>query len=226
MAIVLIRTVIVFTVLLGCMRLLGKRQLSELELSELVVSVLVADLASLPLGDIGIPLMNGLVSILTLVCLELILSGVTLRFGRLRGALFGQPCFLIEKGVIDQREMSRNRYTLDELTEELRRQGVLDPASVEYAVLENDGTLNVLLFPAHRPVTAGQLHCEEESTGYPHILIGDGRIMSENLGKCGRDETWLRQECRKRGAASPEEVYLFTCDAAGNIYYAPKEARP
>lgn len=225
MAIVLIRTVIVYAVLLACMRLLGKRQLSELELSELVVSVLVADLASLPLQDIGIPLMNGLVSILTLVCLELILSGLTLRFGRLRASLFGRPCFLIEKGVINQREMAQNRYTIDELAEELRRQGVLDPAAVEYAVLENDGTLNVLLFPAYQPATAGQLHCEKASTGYPRILISDGRIMSENLKKCGRDETWLRQECRQRGAASPKEVYLFTCDAAGNIYYAAKEQK-
>ena len=91
------RTIIIFTVLLLCMRILGKRQLGELELSELVVSVLVADLASLPLQDIGIPLMNGLVSILTLFCLELILSGVTLRSQKLRAALFGKPCFLIEK---------------------------------------------------------------------------------------------------------------------------------
>lgn len=84
------RTIIIFTVLLLCMRILGKRQLGELELSELVVSVLVADLASLPLQDIGIPLMNGLVSILTLFCLELILSGVTLRSQKLRAALFRQ----------------------------------------------------------------------------------------------------------------------------------------
>ena len=149
------RTVIIFTVLLLCMRILGKRQLGELELSELVVSVLVADLASLPLQDIGIPLMTGLVSILTLFCLELILSGVTLRSQKLRAALFGKPCFLIEKGAINQREMHRCRFSVDELTEELRRQSVTDLSTVEYAILETDGTLNVILTPAERPVTAG-----------------------------------------------------------------------
>ncbi|MBR6115528.1 MAG: DUF421 domain-containing protein [Oscillospiraceae bacterium] len=226
MAIVLIRTVIVFAVLLVCMRLLGKRQLGELELSELVVSVLVADLASLPLQDIGIPLLNGLVSILTLFCLELILSGAALRFGRLRTALFGQPCFLIEKGVINQREMRRNRFTIDELTEELRRQSVLDPSTVEYAVLETDGSLNVMLFPAFQPATAAQLGCAAESRGYPRVLVSDGRVLSENLRQCGRDEAWLREECRRRGAASPAEVFLLTCDAAGNIYYAAKEDAP
>ena len=113
MAIVLLRTIIIFSLLLLCMRILGKRQLGELELSELVVSVLVADLASLPLQDIGIPLMNGLVSILTLFCLELILSGVALRSQKLRAALFGKPCFLIEKGTINQKEMHRCRFSVD-----------------------------------------------------------------------------------------------------------------
>ena len=225
MAIVLIRTAIVFAVLLGGMRLLGKRQLGELELSELVVSVLIADLASLPLQDIGIPLLNGLVSILTLISLELILSGITLRCGRLRAALFGRPCFLIEKGVIDQREMARSRFTVEELCEQLRRQGVLDPATVEYAVLETDGTLNVILFPEHRPATAGQLGCAEASRGYPRILVGDGRVLSENLCRCGHDEAWLRRQCRKHGAASPEEVFLLTCDAADGIYFCRKEPR-
>ena len=223
MAIILIRTVIVFTSLVICMRLLGKRQLGELELSELVVSVLVADLASLPLQDIGIPLLNGLVSIFTLFCLELILSGAALRWGRLRSFLFGKPCFLIVKGVIDQREMVRNRFTVDELAEELRRQGVTDIQSVEYAVLETDGTLNVVLFPACRPLTAGDMGLVPESRGLPHILISDGRVISENLTVCGKTDRWLREECRARGARSPSEVFLFTLDDSGAIYYAGKE---
>ena len=163
------RTIIIFTVLLLCMRILGKRQLGELELSELVVSVLVADLASLPLQDIGIPLMNGLVSILTLFCLELILSGVTLRSQKLRAALFGKPCFLIEKGTINQKEMHRCRFSVDELTEELRRQSVTDLSTVEYAILETDGTLNVILTPAPRYRRAAPLRRAGDGLPlYPH----------------------------------------------------------
>ena len=223
MAIVLIRTVIVFASLLICMRLLGKRQLGELELSELVVSVLVADLASLPLQDIGIPLINGLVSILTLFALELLLSGITLRSGRFRAVVFGKPCFLIEKGIICQQEMTHNRYTLDELTEELRRKSVTDISTVEYAVLENDGTLSVILFPQYRAATAGDMGKEPKSGGYPHVFISDGRVIADNLRHFGKEEGWLKKECRARGAASVEEVFLFTCDDAGNIYFARKE---
>lgn len=225
MVIVLLRTMLVYAVLLLGMRLMGKRQLGELELSELVVSVLVADLASLPLQDIGIPMMNGLVSILTLFCLELILSGLVLRFGRLRTALFGKPCFLVENGVINQREMRRNRFTLDELTEELRRQSVLDIQSVEYAVLETDGTLNVVLTEDKKPVTAGQLGLQSPKSGYPFILISDGRILSDNLRKCGRDEAWLREECKRRGADSPEKVFLLTCTSRGDVFFAAKEEK-
>ena len=165
MAIVLLRTIIIFSLLLLCMRILGKRQLGELELSELVVSVLVADLASLPLQDIGIPLMNGLVSILTLFCLELILSGVALRSQKLRAALFGKPCFLIEKGTINQKEMHRCRFSVDELTEELRRQSVTDLSTVEYAILETDGTLNVILTAAERRNRAARKSAQMRQIG-------------------------------------------------------------
>lgn len=225
MAIIILRTTIIYAALLACMRLLGKRQLGELELSELVVSVLIADLASLPLQDVGIPLVNGLVAIVTLFCLELILSGLTLRFHRLRTLLFGKPCFLVKNGVIDRKEMIRNRFSLDELTGELRRQGVLSPADAEFAILETDGSLTVILPPEDRPVTAGQMGRAVPDGGYPYVLISDGRILSDNLRALGRDERWLRAECVRRGAASPKEVFLFTCTPGGRIYYAPGEKR-
>lgn len=220
------RTIIIFTVLLLCMRILGKRQLGELELSELVVSVLVADLASLPLQDIGIPLMNGLVSILTLFCLELILSGVTLRSQKLRAALFGKPCFLIEKGTINQKEMHRCRFSVDELTEELRRQSVTDLSTVEYAILETDGTLNVILTPAERPVTAGQLRCAEPETATPIFSSATGRCCAKIFANAAKRRNGLRGECRRQGVKSPEQVFLLTCDTTGNVYFAKREKRP
>ena len=122
--------------------------------------------------------------------------------------------------------MHRCRFSVDELTEELRAQSVTDLSTVEYAILETDGTLNVILTPAERPVTAGQLHCAEPETGYPYILISDGTVLRENLRKCGKTEDWLRAECRRQGAKSPEQVFLLTCDKAGNVYFAKREKRP
>ncbi len=223
MAIVFLRTVVIFVVVVLSMRLMGKRQLGELELSELVVSVLIADIAANPLQDIGIPLLNGLIPVVTLLCCEMLVSFFIVRSVRFRALLCGKPSMLIVRGVVDQREMRRNRFTLDELTEELRNQGVTDIASIEYAILETDGRLNTILFPAQQPVTAEQMGIETPQGGYPTILINDGRLLSENLRLLGLDEKWLKKELRQRGAKSASEVYLLTRDAAGGVYYEAKE---
>ena len=154
MAIILIRTLIIFLALIVAMRLMGKRQLGELELSELVVAVLIADIASIPLQNPSLPLSYGLIPLLVLFCCELIFSGLTYKSIHLRKLLYGRPNFIIERGRIAQQAMHRNRFTLDELTQELRNQGILDIASVEYAVLETNGRLNIILTPEQQPATA------------------------------------------------------------------------
>lgn len=224
MAVILIRSMILFLSLFLLMRLMGKRQLGQLEPSELVVSVLIADLGAHPLQDIGMPMIYGLVSIVTIFCLELILSGLALKSVRLRAILWGKPCFLIRKGQIDQKEMRRNRFTLDELTEELRRQSVLDISSVAYAVLETDGTLNVLLNPADQPVTAGQMNVPTQEPGYPMILIDDGRIQQDNLKKSGRDIRWLQKTLQEHDVKDAGEVFLLTVRENGITYFAKKDA--
>lgn len=219
MAIILIRTLILFLSLILAMRLMGKRQLGELELSELVVAVLVADIASIPLQNPSLPLSYGLIPL----CCELIISGLTYRSVRLRKLLYGRPNLIIERGRIAQQAMHRNRFTLDELTQELRNQGILDIASVEYAVLETNGRLNIILTPEQQPVTAGQMGVTPDDTGYFSILINNGRIIDKNLKRMGRDERWLQKQLHQRGAQSVRDVYLLMLNDAGQIYFAAKE---
>lgn len=119
--------------------------------------------------------------------------------------------------------MRRCRLNLEELYEELRTQSITNVAQVEYAVLETDGTLSVILFPEFRPATARDLGLAPQDTGYPVIIINDGKLMRENLRLAGRDEAWLRRELKKRGASGPGDVYLLLLDNAGGVYYAAKE---
>ena len=177
MAIIFVRTLIIYFSLLLIMRLLGKRQLGEMELSEFVVAALIADLASHPLQDIGIPMINGMVPIVTLFCCEVLISGLTMKNIRLRALLFGKPSMLVEKGKIRQKEMKKNRFTTDELMEELRNQGYPDIRAVEYAVLETDGRLSVIPYPSEAPVTPAQLKIEAEDKGYPVVVISDGHVI-------------------------------------------------
>lgn len=225
MTIIFIRTLIVFLALLISMRLMGKRQLGELELSELVVAILISDLAANPLQDIGIPLLNGLIPIIVLLCCELIISAIITKSVAGRVLLCGRPSMLVENGVINQREMHKNRFSLDELTEELRNLSITDISTVQYAVLETDGSLNVVLIPSERPVTAGQMNIQVEDTGYWTIVINDGTLIEKNLKRVGRDERWLQKELSARRVAGVKEVYLLMVDGAGNIFYCAKEAR-
>ena len=157
MGVVLVRTVIVYAVILTAMRLMGKRQLGDLELSELVVTVLVADVAVIPIENPDVPLWFGLAPVLLLFVMEFLLSVLAMRSVRLRLALFGKPSIIIENGQIRQREMRRNRFTPEELLQELRNQGIEELQSVARAVLETSGQLNVLLRAEEQPVTASTL---------------------------------------------------------------------
>ena len=217
------RTVVIFFTLLFLMRLLGKRQMGELELSELLVSILVADVSAIPLQDTSLPIWHGLVPAATLFLCELSMSWLTMKSVPVRRVLCGRPCFLIVEGMIQQKAMRRCRFTVDELMEELRSRDVTDPATVKYAVLETDGLLNVIVYPDQRPVTAKQLGLSCEDDGYATVLIEDGTLLRRNLSVAGKDESWLSRELKRRGCASPEEVYAMILYATGKLYFQKKE---
>lgn len=215
MAIVFIRTIILYFTILISMRLMGKRQLGELEISEFIVAALVADLAASPLQDIGIPLLNGLIPIIVLFCLEIIIAGISMKSVKMRAKLFGKPSVIIQHGKICIDEMLKNRFTLDELMQELRSKSVTDITTIDYALLETNGQLNLILKQDEQPLTAKAMGIALREAGYPHIIINEGRILTDNLQLLGRDEKWLRKQL---GNKSPEEIYLFTLSDTGNIY--------
>lgn len=223
MPMVLGRTLLVYALLLLAMRLLGKRQLGELELSELVVTVLVADIAVRPIVEEHAPFFRSLAPLLVLFGSEYLISVMSLRSAKLRTLLFGKPSVLIEHGIINQREMRRNRFTLDELMQELRNQGVQDIRAVDYAVLETSGVLNLLLRVSEQPVTPSQLGLTLPEPGYATILINDGRTLSENLRRVGRDERWLQKELSARGIARAQDVYYLQINDAGELLLQEKD---
>lgn len=206
----LIRTVILYLLLIAGLRLMGKRQVGELEPSELVVSLLIADLAAVPMQDFGIPLLTGVIPIVTLLCLTMILSVLTMKSLTLRTLLCGRSSIVVRNGVPDQREMRRNRYTVDELLEELRIKGYTDLSRIRYAILETNGQLSVLPCPDPGP----------EPDGLPRVIISDGRLLETALADSGHDRSWLDGQLRQLGCACPGEVFLMTVDESGRVYCA------
>lgn len=219
------RTVILYFLIMIGLRLMGKRQIGELEPGELVLTMMISDLATVPMQDFGIPLLAGVIPILTLLALSMLLSQISLSSLRFRALACGTPSVLIRDGALQQKAMRENRYTLDELLEELRGQGISDIGDVKYAILENSGHLSVLPWARRQPPTAEQMGLEvEEDVTLPVILINDGRLLRRNLTAQGLDEAWLRSTLREKGLASHREVFLLTLDETGRTVCVKKEA--
>lgn len=225
MFIAIFRTVVLYGLIILGIRLMGKRQIGELEPTELVFTLLIADLAAVPMQDFGIPLITGVIPIITLLCLTLLLSILTMKSIRFRAVLCGRPSIVVENGKLCQKEMEKNRFTLDELSEELRLQGVTDIQTVKYAILETNGQVTVLLKAAERPVTAGQMGLTPAEAGLPTLLISDGRIMAENLLRRGLSGAWLEAELKRQHVKSAKEVFVLSMDEEGKIYFAAKERK-
>ena len=224
MATAFFRTIILYMVLIIGLRLTGKRQIGELEPNELVLTMLLSDLAAVPMQDFGIPLLSGVVPIAVILCLSVLMSQLSLRSVRFRALVCGEPTVIIRGGKLLQQAMRRNRLTLDELMEELRCQGVTDLAAVKYAVLETSGQLSVRLYPKEQAATPQQLGITvADDLFLPRIIINDGRLLHQNLRTAGLEESWLRGQLKRAGAARTEDVFLLTVDEAGSVVCVLKE---
>lgn len=220
------RTVILYFLIMTGLRLMGKRQIGELEPGELVLTMMISDLATVPMQDFGIPLLAGVIPILTLLALSMLLSQLSLSSLRFRRLACGAPSVLIREGVLQQEAMRKNRYTLDELLEELRGQGITGVEEVKYAVLENSGHLSVLPWAKNQPPTAEALGVKApEDVTLPVVLVNDGRLLRRNLEARGLDEAWLREALRQEGLSSPREAFLLTVDERGKVACVKKEGR-
>ena len=227
MLIAVLRAAILYLLVIIGLRLMGKRQIGELEPSELVLSLLIADLAAVPMQDFGLPLLMGVVPILTLLCLSTLLSVLTVKSLRLRALLCGRPSVVIRDGKLLVREIRKNRFTLDELLEELRTAGVTDLSSVKCAVLETTGRVSVLPRAGVQPATAEDLGLRPREGGLPAVVISDGRALDRGRREKGLTRAWLDGELKARGIPHPRAVFLMTVDEGGRVYLAPQEeARP
>ena len=220
-----VRTVLLYLVLIAVIRLMGKRQVGQMEPSEFVVTMLVANLASIPMQDGGIPLYSGIVPILTVLALELILSGLVLRSIPLRRLLCGKPVILIENGRILQNNLRRTRITLDELTSQLREKDVLEPGEVQYAILETNGNISVFPYPAQQPATAKDAGIIAKRRYLPVTVVGDGYLYRENLALAGKDEAWLNKILKEKNA-DLASTWRLTVDGSDRVYFVKKEALP
>ena len=222
MLISLIRTIFLYLILIVTVRLMGKRQIGEMEPSEFVVTMLIANLAAIPMQDSAIPLFSGLIPILVVLGVELILAVLSVKAIGVRRLLCGKPVILIENGQIVQRNLARTRINLDELTGQLRERGILDLATVQYAILETNGQISTFLFAKDRPATAKVAGLSPKNASLPYTIVSDGRLLAENLQLTGHSRAWLDKQLQAQGCTLAD-VLLLTVDGHEKVYFVRKE---
>ena len=222
MLITFFRAIVLYLIVLVVMRLMGKREIGQLQPFELAISIMIADLASIPMTEIGIPIFNGIVPILGLLVMHLILSLINLKSLKAREIICGKPSILIYRGKINEKELKKERFTINELEERLRGNNVVNLGDVEYAILETSGQVTVIQKPEKRNTIPEDFNIIPDYEGIPYDLVVDGKIMEKNLQAIGKNYQWLKKQVEKFNM-KPEEALVVTYDAKGQIFCQKKE---
>jgi len=223
MIIVVIRTLILYMLVVVALRLMGKREIGQLQPFELVVILMISDLAAIPSQNVGIPLLNGIIPILVLLLTSLTLAWISLKSEKARAIICGAPSILIQRGKIIENELRKNSYNLTDLLEELRLKNVPNIADVEFAVLETNGQLSVFPKSQKRPTIPEDFNITTKFEGLPLAIIMDGNLNSINLQQSNKNLKWLNNELKKQSIDKIENVFLASLDSSGSLFVQAKE---
>ena len=224
MLITFVRAIFLYIIVLIVMRLMGKREIGQLQPFELAISIMIADLASIPMTESGVPISNGIIPILGLLVMHLLISLINLKSLKAREIICGKPRILIYRGKIDEKALKKERFTINELQERLRKSNVMYLGDVEYAILETSGDLSVIQKPEKRNTIPEDFNITPEYEGISYDLVIDGKVMVDNLKKIGKDYRWLKKQVEKFNI-EPEEALVVTIDGKEQIFCQKKECK-
>ena len=222
MLVTFFRAIILYFLVLIVMRLMGKREIGQLQPFELTISIMISDLASIPMADIGIPLINGIVPIISLLLVHLLISFFDMKSTKVREFISGKPSILIYRGKIIEDNLKKERYTINDLEEKLRDSNVMSLCDVEHAILETNGNITIIQKSNKRNLTPEDLDMKPKYEDLPYDLVIDGKVMYENLNKINKDYSWLKNQTKAYNII-PEEALVVMIDGQQNIYVQAKQ---
>lgn len=217
-----VRAVIIYLMMFTVLRLMGKRQISDMQPFDLTNTLLIANLASLPMADPSIPLLYGVIPIVALFVVHLLVAKLSLASEGVRTAVCGSPLVVIERGVLNEDVMRAANYSLTDLHEQLRLKDVFSIAEVEFAILETNGSLSVLLKERYQPVTNEKLGVKSADVRPELLLVSDGKLHRGALSQAGVDEAGLRKELKTLGIGSFGDCLFASLDDRGTLHAQQK----
>ncbi len=224
MSIIFIRSLILYFLVIFAVRLMGKRQLGELQPSELVITILVSNIATLPIEDADVPVIMGATPILSLVCFEVIMSWLSIKFPKLRKFISGSPKIIIREGKADPQVMKELRFSVDDLLTSLRGKDIFDISEVQYAVVETTGNVSVMKKQADDTPVRKDLGIEPHPEDPPQLVVSDGKIIETSVKYLGYDVQWIKRILDEGGIKLPD-VLIMTADRTGKCYIAGKDGK-
>jgi len=204
---------------------MGKRQIGQLQPFELAIAIMISELAAVPMQDTGIPLVNGIIPIITLLFAQLLISLISLKSVKARAIICGRPRILIEKGKIIESSLIKELYTINDLLEQLRIDNVPNIADVEYAILETNGQPSVIPKAKKRPITPSDMQISINNDGLPLDIIIDGKIIESNMQEAKVNYQWLMNELKILGIDNLKDVLLASIDVNKKLFCQAKERR-
>lgn len=214
MFVTIIRTVILYFIVICVVRLMGKRQIGELQPSELVITLLLSEIIAMPMEDNDIPLISTVIPVMLLVTLEIITSAISMKSLKFRFLVQGHPIIIIRDGELQQKEMKKLRLTIDDILEALRQKDIFDISLVAYAIIETNGRMSVMLKPDFETVTNKNAGIASEDSGIPCVVITDGQIERSAFEDCNMTDEKLKSIIKKQ-SIDVGNTLLMTVDKSG-----------
>jgi len=218
------RTILIYFIVIIALRIMGKRQVAELAPAELVVTIMISNIATLSIEDTNIPILGSILPIFVLVGCEVTESFASLKSRIMRKLFSGGPRIIIRDGVIDQRELGNLRWSIDDLTEQMRQGGIFDIREVSFAIVETSGSLSAYQKFGARPASAQMLNvpADGEPDAPPLTIIADGKLDVDALNFLNLRREWLDKIIDEKQIAV-EDIFMMTCDRRAQYSIVKKE---
>lgn len=216
---IIIRSIIIYLIVLLVFRLMGKRQLGQMQPFELVLTLIIADLATIPMAEVSVPVLHGIVPLLTLVVLHFLLTFITKSSQLFSKFISGKPVIIINPKGIDYSAMKKLNLSTDDIFAALRECGYFNVSQIQYAIMETNGKVSVMPKSEFAPATNNDLKIKVEESFIPIVLVSEGKVLKENVALAGVDNEKIEKLISKNGGkGGVKNVLLLTLDQTGQGY--------
>lgn len=219
---IIVRAIVIYILVLFVFRLMGKRQIGQMQPFELVLTLIIADLATIPMAELSVPVLHGIVPLLTLVVVHYFLTLISRNSTKFSNFISGKPVIVINPKGIDEKALRSLNITIDDLFEAIRGAGYFNLEEVQYAIMETNGTVNVLPKSDFSPVVNKDLKLKLEENSIPVTLVSEGKIMKDNISLAGVDQNFIEKLMKKAGIEKISKILVLTLNKSGTVYIQEK----